>query len=861
MSSRGETPTAGDGPPTGPYIAKESDGAHETAADWPVIPGYEILESLPPGGMGVVYRARQLGLKRIVALKMMRSGVHAAPDESARFRIEAEAVASLSHPHIIPIHEFGIWQGLPYLTMEFAEGGSLARRLESGPLSPSAAVELVETLARAVQFVHDRGIVHRDLKPANILLTAEEMPKLADFGLAKRLEEDQGLTGSRAVLGTASYMAPEQAAGSSHAVGPSADIYALGAILYEVLAGRPPFLAATRELTIHQVLFEEPLPLRRRRAEVPAELEAICLVCLEKEPERRYPTALALAEDLGRFRQGQPLSIVSPSILDWHRRWALRAGYEILETLGAAAEITAYKARQLSLNRTVVLEVVTSSEHQSHDQINLARKEAEAIAQLHHPNFVEIYDFGEFEGSPFLAREYVEGTSLAARLAGPIQPVEQTALILETLGRALHQAHLHDLVHGSLKPAKVLLTSEGGCKITGLGSSRLLCANSAGVAGAAPAAYLAPEQQESSVAPIGPAADIYALGAMLQELVTGRVSLEKEPVRPSELGAICLKCLEREPAVRYPSAAALAEDLRRFRNGEVLFIDDLDDWPQQQRWARRAGYEIAEILEQGRDGFTYKARQGAHSRNLVLRRITAQDRFLPAAKDRFVYEARILSRFRHANIAQLYDQGEQNDLSYFAREFVDGPSLMELAATRTLLKSADEQAEIVREAAELVEILARAIHELHTKGVFHGGLYPGNVRLTSTGVPKITSFRRVRPLSLDPADGPLQPEMLMRAGYFAPEQLERGRHRLTPAVDIYALGAILYTLLTGKPPFLAQSFEETLTQVRCLPPAPPAQPALPSKLQAVCFRCLEKQPARRPGTALALAEELAGAVD
>jgi len=343
-----------------PSVSAAIGPAREPAADWPAVPGYEILRQLTPGGMGVVYRARQVNLKRTVALKMIRTGVHAGPEERARFRVEAEAVASLSHPHIIQIHDCGEWNGMPYLAMEFAEGGSLAQRLAGRPLPPAQAAELVETLARAVQFVHERGLIHRDLKPANILLTDQGIPKLADFGLAKRLDQDQGLTRTQAVLGTASYLAPEQAAGDKHALGPAADVYALGAILYEVLTGQPPFRAETYELTIHQVLSEEALPPTQLRPEVPAELEAICLKCLEKEPGRRFVSALALAEDLRRYQNREPISIQSKGAFEWHARLARRAGYEILDILGAGVRGIVYKARDISLKRTVALKMIAA---------------------------------------------------------------------------------------------------------------------------------------------------------------------------------------------------------------------------------------------------------------------------------------------------------------------------------------------------------------------------------------------------------------------------------------------------------------------------------------------------------------------
>jgi serine/threonine-protein kinase len=232
----------------------------------PTVPapaGYAILGVLGRGGMGVVYQARQVSLKRLVALKMILAGPHAGPAELARFRTEAEAVARLQHPNIVQIHEVGQQAGAPFFSLEFVDGGSLAQKLRGQPLPGRQAAELVETLARAVHHAHQRGVVHRDLKPANVLLMADGTPKVTDFGLAKRLEGDAGQTQSGAVMGTPSYMAPEQAAGKGKEVGPPADVYALGAILYECLTGRPPFRGETLMATLQQVLTEEPVPPSR----------------------------------------------------------------------------------------------------------------------------------------------------------------------------------------------------------------------------------------------------------------------------------------------------------------------------------------------------------------------------------------------------------------------------------------------------------------------------------------------------------------------------------------------------------------------------------------------------------------------
>jgi tetratricopeptide (TPR) repeat protein len=282
----------------------------------PSVPGYEILEELGHGGMGIVYKARHLQLNRVVALKMIRKGDGAHPDELTRFRTEATAVARLEHANIVQIHEIGQHDGLPFITLEFVDGGSLQQRLRGEPQAPNLAAEIVERLARAMHYAHQRHVVHRDLKPANILLKSSTdgraelssfVPKIADFGLAKQLDVNLGQTRADAIMGTPNYMAPEQAAGRSRDIGPPADVYALGAILYEMLVGRPPFRCESILETLEQVRSAEPTPPSKLQPRVPRDLETICLKCLAKEPAQRYSSALALAQDLERFRAGEPI--------------------------------------------------------------------------------------------------------------------------------------------------------------------------------------------------------------------------------------------------------------------------------------------------------------------------------------------------------------------------------------------------------------------------------------------------------------------------------------------------------------------------------------------------------------------------
>jgi tetratricopeptide (TPR) repeat protein len=257
--------------------------------------------------MGVVYQARQCSLKRLVALKMILAGPHADLTARVRFRTEAEAIARLQHPNIVQVYEVGECDGRPFLALEYIDGGSLRRKVADTALPERLAARLVETLARAVHYTHQRGILHRDLKPNNILLTADGTPKITDFGLAKVLDADIGPTRSGTLLGTPSYMAPEQAAGDAKKVGATADVYSLGAVLYELLTGRAPFQGATALSTLEQVRTREPVPPRRLRRSVSLDLETICLRCLEKDPAQRYASAEALADDLDCFLAGKPI--------------------------------------------------------------------------------------------------------------------------------------------------------------------------------------------------------------------------------------------------------------------------------------------------------------------------------------------------------------------------------------------------------------------------------------------------------------------------------------------------------------------------------------------------------------------------
>jgi serine/threonine protein kinase len=312
------------GPPQAIPLAEPAPGQPRTVGN------YELLSEIGRGGMGVVYKARQKGLNRIVALKMVLTGEHAGERERARFKAEGEAVARLQHPNIVQIYEIGEWRSsdggapVPFFSLEFVDGGSLAQKIAGAPQPSRQAAALVETLARAIDHAHQQGIVHRDLKPANVLLTARGMPKITDFGLAKQLEKESGETRTGAILGTPSYIAPEQAAGKNRDIGPAVDVYALGAILYELLTGRPPFRGETPLDTMLQVMTDEPAAPAQLCPKVPRDLETICLKCLQKDPRKRYPSAAALADDLRRFLRGEAVQARPVGTPERVWRWCRR---------------------------------------------------------------------------------------------------------------------------------------------------------------------------------------------------------------------------------------------------------------------------------------------------------------------------------------------------------------------------------------------------------------------------------------------------------------------------------------------------------------------------------------------------------
>lgn len=607
------------------HLAETWPASENASPVWPTLPGYEILEELGRGGMGVVYKARQVNLQRLVALKLIRDTALAGPQDRARFRIEMEAAARMRHPNIVEIYDAGEHEGRPYLAMELVDGGRLDRLLSVRPQPAREAAELVRTLDRAVQHAHAQNVVHRDLKPANILLsfatghssfaaakgqvTKDQgqvtIPKITDFGLAKRLDsESTAFTQDGAILGTVSYMAPEQAAGRSRDIGPAVDVYALGAILYELLTRQPPFRADSWNEAVEQVLRDDPAPPRRVQPDVPSDLETVCLKCLEKEPGRRYASADELEEDLSRFLAGTPVAAVPLDERERLARMAARDGYQLLEKIGRGPQSTVFRALCGSSQQPVALKIFAPGICTQGDweaRLQLSRDLWAAIA---HPHVVPVQRAGWWDGSPYLVLEYVPSGSLAARLAGQPYPIPEALRLVEQLAEIVSYLHRQGVVHANLKPGNVLLAADGIPRITdfhltgGLFQG-LVPADEGDSAGLG---YVAPELVNDPHAEPRPYTDIYGLGAVLYELLTGRPpfagataqeTLEQvrtqDPVPPSHINpavtpqieAVCLRCLRKNPWQRYSRVYNVMRRLCSLRDNPLGRIVPGGNWSQR----------------------------------------------------------------------------------------------------------------------------------------------------------------------------------------------------------------------------------------------------------------------------------------
>ena len=423
---------------------------------------YELLEEVARGGMGVVFRARQVDLNRVVAVKMILDGHFADSGDVRRFLAEAEAAANLDHPGIVPIYEVGEFEGRKFFSMAFVRGESLAQRLARGPLDASAAARLVADVADAIDYAHRQGIIHRDLKPGNVLIDQREHYRVTDFGVAKQIRDDRDLTIQGELLGTPSYMPPEQASGSGEITFAS-DVYSLGAILYTALTGRPPFQSANQLDTIHQVMYDEVIPPRRLNSQIPRDLETITLKCLEKTPARRYQMASEVADDLRCFLSDQPISARPPGTFrvlgNWFRSNLLVASMSGITTLALTVGMVglAYRCR-MAMNEHASAVVELTEMKDRADQNSLLA----TMADMQRRDLERRWRLSESERLAYAAQGSSDAT-LAVLLA--TEACEQLGTDLET--DSLARIVLEELLEDS--PAAFELSRQSPSQLVAIG--------------------------------------------------------------------------------------------------------------------------------------------------------------------------------------------------------------------------------------------------------------------------------------------------------------------------------------------------------------------------------------------------------
>jgi eukaryotic-like serine/threonine-protein kinase len=469
----------------------------------------------------------------------------------------------------------------------------LIERFVDQPVPPRDAAGLVQQLADAVHYAHQKGVLHCGLKPSNVLLTADGVPKITNFGLRAHREQPerwQQLASRR----IPSYLAPELADGRFADVGPATDVYALGAILYKLLTGQPPFLADTLAQTWEQMRAQMPPLPSSVQPDVPKILDAVCLKCLAKEPHERYPSAGELAQELGEF-----LTTERPTISRQAAMLGAIHGYTLFGKLGEDAMSIVYEARHLASGRRVALRTMRPEHRYGEPLRARLRQVAQSVSRLRHPNIEEVQECGDHDGCPFFVTELLSGGSLRRKLDDGEMPIGAAAVLVRTLARAMEAVHQLRIIHGNLQPSKILLAADGTPKISDfIGGWRAhevspemsaMTVSASEVIGTP--RYLAPEQLAGETGAIGPPVDVYALGLLLYELLTQRLPfrgaalwelfhqvLHEPPLPPRKLRAdvpvaldcVCLRCLAKKPTQRYPSAGALADDLDRFLAGEAV---------------------------------------------------------------------------------------------------------------------------------------------------------------------------------------------------------------------------------------------------------------------------------------------------
>jgi serine/threonine protein kinase len=862
---------------------------------------YTLTKQLEPEGPVKIYQALDLEANRTVIIKLLSPNVQIGARSFQEFQSK---VTALRHPYLVHVYEVGLADNCPFLVMEDTQGRPLAHdlaqlRAQQRTLPLAQVSWTLGLIAAALDYAHAQGVVHGNLNPSNILLTDVAEPILTDFGLARLLLGDTvpfKPTGSG--LGLPAYISPEQANGQPG--DRLSDLYALGVILYELVTGRPPFEAGSPEAILKQQRHELPPPLRTFRADLPEAAQAVILKALAKEPRQRFANARELAEGFASALAETPVekgpaSVVMPQAI---------GRYKFEAELGRRDDLIIYRAHDTELERQVVIRILLPQFGADPDFRARFQQEVELISALKHRYVVEVYDFGEYEGRPYVVMPYLAGGSLETRLqAGPLD-LQILTPIIERIAAALDEAHSRHIIHGQVMPGDILFDRQGQAYLSDFSLARLFdsWADFSQQASAAKRVnYMSPEQVgallEKSSVPVDGRSDIYSLGVLLFEALTGQAPYEAEtvydtamahlkapipllrklkPELPETYQTLINRTLAKDPADRYATAGAVANHMQELLSGRWymskisgVISKAAKPAPNIEPSVSSASppvlsgstfgrYQLGRELGRGGMGVVYLAYDPETKRQVALKVLLDHLAATPSFRQQFQHEAKLIARLAHEYIAPIYDFGAYNNQPFIVIPYLAGGTLAaKLAQGQRRLKSS--------QLTPIIKRVALALDEAHRHNIIHQDVKPGNILFNDKGEAFLSDFGIA---VLQVSDLAVENRMGGTPQYMSPEQIKvimkkEGREILDGRSDIYALGVVLFEMLTGRVPYPAGTPREiALAHLnRPVPRLAEIRPDLPAAYQQIIDQALAKEPAQRYQTGQALAkdiQELAG---
>jgi serine/threonine protein kinase len=853
---------------------------------------YTLTKQLEPDGPVKIYQALDLEANRAAIIKLF------PPNDQIRANTEffqefQAKVTALRHPYLVQVYEVGLVDNCPFLVMEDSYGRPLAHdlaqlRAQQRTIPLAQVSWTLSLIAAALDHTHTQGLVHGNLNPTNILLTDVAEPILTDFGLARLLPGD---TVDRGGLGLPAYLSPEQASGQPG--DRLSDLYALAVILYELVTGRLPFESALPEALLIQQRHYLPLSPDAFNGDLPEAAQAVILRGLAKEPRRRFATARELSEAFASALSETPEMISGPAMPQAIGRYKFEA------ELGCRDNLIIYRAHDTELERQVAIKILLPQFVADPDLRARFQREVELISALEHPCVVEVYDFGEYEGRPYVVMPYLAGGTLETRLQTDPIDLQRLTPIIERIAAALDEAHARHIIHGQVMPSNILFDGQGQAYLSDFGISALFdtWANFSQQASAAELVkYLSPEQvgtllEKGSVLVDG-RSDIYSLGVLLFEALTGQVPYEAKtaydtamahlnapipvlhrlrPELPKTYQTLINRTLAKDPADRYATAGAVAGHMQELVSGRWYMskisgvisktanpaanieTPTSSASPPVLSGSTFGRYQLSRELGRGGVGAVYLAYDPETKRQVALKVLLDHLAAIPSFRQQFQHEAKLIAHLDHEYIAPIYDFGAYNNQLFIVIPYLSGGTLTpRLGQSQRRLKS--------NQFVSIIKRIALALDEAHRHNIIHQDVKPGNILFNDKGEAFLSDFGiAVLQVSDLAAENPVGGT----PHYMSPEQIKvimkkEERGILDGRSDIYALGVVLFEMLTGRVPYPAGTPRE-IALAHLNQPVPrlaEIKPDLPAAYQQVIDQALAKEPAQRYQTGQALAKDL-----